>query len=373
MRRLVVCCDGTWNKDDQKSPTNVVKMARATLPVDAAGNSQLVYYHAGVGTGNTIDQFEGGAIGEGLEANVQDGYRFVVDNYTDGDEVFLFGFSRGAYTARSIAGFIRKCGILRKIEGDRTAEAARLYRKRDEGADSAEAVAFRAAYSREIRIKFIGVWDTVGALGIPTGPFHTKFSADKFAFHDVKLSRSIQNAYHALAIDEKRKPFEPTLWETTPGADQKVEQRWFAGAHSNVGGGYDDTGLSDIAFEWMATKAASCGLALDPAYVRKMVAPNAAGALINSSAGIKWFFLGSFVRPVAAHPEWNETVDATALQRADNSGLAPRYAPSNLVAWRSAQKPQVLAGVDAPMIPIASDERAVPRTRERRDDTVSPG
>ena len=171
-KRLIVCCDGTWNKPDQPSPTNVTKLALYVASQDPAGIEQRVFYDKGVGTGR-FDHLLGGAFGVGLSKNVQDGYRFLVANYEPGDELFFFGFSRGAYTARSIVGFIRNSGLLKREYADKLAPAYDLYRRRDDAShpDAAEAELFRKSFAYKPRVKFIGVWDTVGAFGIPlSGP-----------------------------------------------------------------------------------------------------------------------------------------------------------------------------------------------------------
>lgn len=174
MKRLVLCCDGTWNSADQERdgvpcPTNVVRLAYRVAKRDGQ-TPQIVYYDQGVGTGNVVDRYSGGAFGEGLEDNILDAYRFLVANYESGDELFLFGFSRGAFTARSIGGMIRKCGILRRDSVQHYRDAVALYRNEahpdDDGPNN-----FRKQYSvdgaTDTKIKCIGVWDTVGSLGIP--------------------------------------------------------------------------------------------------------------------------------------------------------------------------------------------------------------
>jgi hypothetical protein len=284
VKRLVLCCDGTWNRADQESngepcPTNVVRIGYRVAKRDAAGVPQIVYYDQGVGTGNTVDRLTGGAIGKGLDDNIYDAYRFLVCNYEPGDELYFFGFSRGAFTARSVVGMARKCGILLAKHARRYGDATALYRDEARPSDAGP-VDFRTRYcsygNADLEVKFIGVWDTVGALGIPLRGLRW-LTKDKYQFHDTELSGSVANAYHALAIDEHRKPFEPALWEYKPKAWQHVEQVWFCGAHSDVGGGYahdriagspDDAPrfepqLADISLDWMIEKARACGLAFD--------------------------------------------------------------------------------------------------------------
>ncbi len=262
MKRLVVCCDGTWSSRDQGSPTNVVKLHGALAEVGADGVPQLTHYVQGVGT-KRWQRLVGGAFGWGLSQNVQEGYRFLVENFEPGDELFLFGFSRGAYTARSLAGLVRNAGILRTVHADKIDEAYALYRDRAKHPRGEESAKFRATYSHESRIRCIGVWDTVGSLGIPiTGVHLLKVLNRPWQFHDTDLSSQVDAAFHALAIDERRGPFTPTLW-SRPDPDQQVEQVWFSGVHSDVGGGYSDDDLADIALLWMVDRARGCGLAVD--------------------------------------------------------------------------------------------------------------
>lgn len=279
MKRLVVCTDGTWNSRDRagadgRGLTNVAKLYASVAQADAAGTEQLPAYYPGVGTGPWWDRIVGGAFGVGISQNIQRAYGWVVDQYEPGDELFFFGFSRGAFTARSIVGFIRNCGILRREHRAMIPTAYEFYRNRspEKHPRAAAAIAFRERYAHPgiPALKCVGVWDTVGALGVPTtGPIGW-WTRRRHGFHDVALSSWVQNAFHALAVDERRKPFEPTIWEVAdadarnPARRQRVEQVWFCGVHSNVGGGYADARLSDLALRWMLDKAAECGLALLP-------------------------------------------------------------------------------------------------------------
>jgi uncharacterized protein (DUF2235 family) len=266
---LVVCCDGTWNQPDHidrgaAAPTNVAKLALAVADVDGQGVAQLVHYQAGVGT-RPGERLTGGAFGVGLSRNVQECYRFLVDNFEPDDKLYLFGFSRGAYTARSTAGLVRNAGILRPGHRDRIEEAYGLYRApaRDREPGGIASRLFRRTHSYdEVYIEFVGVWDTVGALGIPV---HLPALARRWSFHDTTLSRYVLHAYHAVAIDERRGPFKPTLWTLKDGekraAGTSLEQVWFVGVHCEVGGGYRDAELSEIPLLWMADKAREHGLA----------------------------------------------------------------------------------------------------------------
>ena len=285
MKRLVICCDGTWNSADQKvdgepCPTNVVRFAYRVAKRDSQGVSQIVYYDQGVGTGNSLDRLSGGALGKGLEANIHDAYRFLLANYEFGDELFVLGFSRGAFTARSLIGMVRKCGILHQKHARQYIAATELYCNHESPSDAGPA-GFREKFctygNNEIKVQFIGVWDTVGALGIPVAGLRWLTGKDKYQFHDTELSGSVINACQALAIDEHRGPVLPAIWEAWDKPNQNIEQVWFCGAHSDVGGGYGKTKaesangqvafkpqLADISLEWMIAKAQTAGLAFDP-------------------------------------------------------------------------------------------------------------
>ncbi len=270
MKRLVVCCDGTWNKPDNEHVTNVEKIAR-TVQSDpsATGDAyQLVYYVSGVGAGSyEADRLLGGAFGFGLFHNVIACYRFLAQNYQPGDEIFIFGFSRGAYTARSVAGMLARVGLLTKVAlvEEKLPWAVHLYQatKMPEGAFGESVDEFKHDHCHAAKVTFLGVFDTVGALGVPG------FEKDTPRFHNVQLSDQVLCARQALAIDETRLKFEPTFWEApqtpadAPTTDPRVKQVWFEGAHSDVGGGYAETGLSDTSLLWMAREAHTAGLVFD--------------------------------------------------------------------------------------------------------------
>ncbi len=345
-KRLVVCADGTWNVPDRKDrgevcPSNVAKLILALAPHDSQGVEQVPLYHKGVGTGR-FDRLRGGAVGWGLSGHVQDAYRSIVEQYEPGDEIFLFGFSRGAFTVRSTAGLIRNSGVLRREHREKVGEAHRLYRRRDHAAHptGVEAQLFRKQYARDVRIQCIGVWDTVGALGIPVGipwlPATTRFLNRRWAFHDTTLSTIVDHAYHAVAIDERRPQFEPTLWEQQEAAtNQIMEQVWFAGVHSNVGGGYQDTGLSDLAFLWMKEKAEGCGLVFNQEYIESSIKPDPLGELRDSKVGLFRVFPDA-VRAIGVGKRGNEAAHPSALRRLSES-RNPVYAPSNLTDYLKRQ------------------------------------
>ena len=330
MKRIVICSDGTWQTPIQTNTTHVIEMARAVLPTAPDGTVQMVFYDWGVGTESWANRLAGGVSGKGIERNIRDCYRFLTHNYEDGDGIYLFGFSRGAYTVRSLAGLIRNCGVLRKAEAGRLTEAYRMYRREDDGPDSEEAKAFRIAYSREATIEFIGVWDTVGALGIPLRGL-SKLTAHRHEFHDVELSGYVKHGCHALAIDEWRRPFRPSLWRAEPKPGQTVEQLWFSGEHSDVGGSRDPT-LGKPAFTWMKARASHAGLALDETLASSTdCPPTPTGNKLASLLG----WIGAGVRGLMSEPrqiggDGTQWVDPSARDRyvSDPSGV-----PENLAKY----------------------------------------
>lgn len=280
MKRIVICCDGTWQRLYGASLTNVALTARATASRDAQGNAQIVYYSAGVGASLDRLSLWQGMTGADLDDNLLEAWLFINLNYEPGDQLFLFGFSRGAYTVRSLAGLLRKIGILRREHVDKSRAALDLYRNREIGADDVETERFRTAHCIawprlampfttppvDLRIRYVGIWDTVGALGIPRILPVSIGLNERYHFHDTALSRSVEQARHAVAIDERRAAFAPTLWSNVeqfnpPGAPPRVLQMWFPGDHGGVGGGLM-RGLSNCALLWVLEGAEQAGLAL---------------------------------------------------------------------------------------------------------------
>ena len=326
MKRIVICCDGTWNTRDKQDSTNVVKMADAVLATDSNAVQQIIYYDEGVGTHWGLDRLSGGAFGIGLYQNVKQAYRFLVDNFAEGDELYLFGFSRGAYTVRSLAGLIRKAGILNKRYAHKATSAYQIYRSSEVKPDDEMPKKFRKTYSKETTIKFLGVWDTVGALGVPIWGLRL-LTRKRYQFHDVKLSRSVENAFHAVAIDENRKAFMPTLWEKQDSPTQVVEQVWFAGTHSNIGGGYAKHGLSDVAFMWMKERAERCGLVFEPTLVEEIAQPDPLDLITDARKGF-FRLIPRYFRQIGDNEKDScESVDASVKERRE---ALESYRPPNL-------------------------------------------
>ncbi|NQT11445.1 MAG: DUF2235 domain-containing protein [Planctomycetes bacterium] len=293
MRRLIVCCDGTWSTPHQEHdgvpvPTNVVRLYNAVAEEDPQGVDQLKYYHPGVGTeGNWWENVKGGAAGIGLSKNIMSGYRWLCAVYQPGDQMFLFGFSRGAYSVRSLAGMIGSCGLL-DLSGLADDEIwPRVQAAYDGG--------YRKKNSRwgknwklhaPPKIHFLGVWDTVGAMGVPNDMaiLNILDDRDKYAFHDTSLSKDTKHARHALALDETRASFMPALW-TGVQRRRHVKQVWFSGAHSDVGGGYPEIGLSYCALKWMMDEANAQGLAFHKG-MYDQVKPDFQDVLHDSRTGV---------------------------------------------------------------------------------------
>lgn len=347
-RRLALLFDGTWNKPE--SDTNVERLRRLIAPRDAGGHAQLVNYIPGVGVKRGIAHLLGGAFGYGLSGNVLDGYRWLCETWQPGDLLYLFGFSRGAYTARSLGGMIRKCGLLRcdrhgSVARADVAAAYDVYRDTRCRPDDPVAVEFRADHSIVVDIHFIGVWDTVGSLGIPGTASWFPYARKRYQFHDTELSKIVKYAYQALALDEHRADFAPTVWTRNPytvkpgetltskKAEQiEIEQRWFIGAHADVGGGNDCDGarrrpdpLPGLPLAWLQRKAITAGLACHALFMPEDDA--ASGVPRNSYAefmdGLYKVFKPPFDRMLGTGV--NEKIDGSVWQRwlADGSYRSP--------------------------------------------------
>jgi uncharacterized protein (DUF2235 family) len=370
-RRIVILCDGTGNEISENI-SNVLKLYRCLRKTEKTEPRQLVYYDPGVGTLARPDPWHklkqdfnailGLATGYGLDDNVLAAYGFLVANWHPGDQIYLFGFSRGAYTVRVLAGLIHKIGLITPEQVNLAGSGLIAYKQfssdtptqgldlstltgaggsEDDGPvpvnkfDNAAQFA-RITSSRAPTIHFVGVWDTVPAFG---------WVWDQLAIPNTSKNKIIRYARHALAIDERRRFFRTNRWSEDLGGDRPtdVRQVWFAGVHSDVGGGYPETGLSDIALAWMAARATDCGLALDFDAANVQLAPQPSGPMHDS---MTWYYrmFGELVRPIpiqrrddAGRPVvTNEkAADLTIVRLQD-----PAYRPPNLIAFRDAGGPQ---------------------------------
>jgi uncharacterized protein (DUF2235 family) len=378
MANIAIFLDGTWN--DPEDRTSVFRLKDVLDVSSNAPEPQRCYYAVGVGT-RRFEKFRGGAFGMGLSGTVQDAYRWLVSEYDEGDRIFIFGFSRGAYTARSLAGLIARCGLLykpfaarvdalyeryrqdKKVERIDELEYIRRHNKRTLTADEERLL----KESRRVEIEMIGVWDTVGSLGIPwsSAPF---FGPKDYYFLNTRPSVLYRHCFHALAIDEHRGPYEPTLWtrfvpdderpEATTGPTlERFEQRWFIGAHSNVGGGYgDDDALRNPPLIWMQEKAEQLGLRFTRTF-----ALSGREAMTEPAKSYEKFMHGLYriatmgrrtYRTIGGGPAkvkggWaipiNETIDSSVFEWCRKRGKVPK----NLADWahRKSKDAGTLAGL----------------------------
>lgn len=353
MKHLVVCLDGTWNNADKSGPlTNIGRLTNMINPkASADAPLQRVYYDAGVGTGNWWDRIKGGAFGFGLGQNVLQAYRFLSQFYENGDRIYVFGFSRGAFTARSLCGFIAAAGLLTAQHCDQANLdfAWKYYRtppKQRYPADQKK-LAPLCNDPSTTRISFLGVFDTVGALGIPR-KWLNGIGRSQFQFHDTDVSSCVDNSIQALAIDEKRIEFEAAVWaEPRHRSFKTVEQVWFPGVHANIGGGYEDTGLSDVVLEWMTNRLTKyCPELL---LYRQDLRPDMKAEVVESRLGLYYWRsrLTPLIRRInyipvpdfkTSHPlphshPIGEMVHWTAMKRwAETSSSVDPYVPPNLLA-----------------------------------------
>jgi len=330
MKRIVLCFDGTWNTlTNPDEATNVVRVGQALKPVASDGVQQIVYYNSGVGSGGFVDQFLGGVFGAGLKSNVKRGLTFLSFNYNTGetpddppDEIYIFGFSRGAYTARALAGVIGAIGGIPKVSSFGEVEQFWTHYKqskesRKEHDDTITQKLYPLPKSGKL-IKCVAVWDTVGSYGVPAGAGLTGLARTLTSwtrnFRDNEIGKRIEYGYHAMAIDERRRAFPATAWvprtreagaapdpELDALPEPEVEQVWFAGAHANVGGGYAQTGLSDQALLWMMARVQDqTQLEFDVDYIQKFFLPCAA---CSSYRSYKGWWLSSLWPYVRAMPK----------------------------------------------------------------------
>jgi hypothetical protein len=380
--RIALFLDGTWNTLDDN--TNVWRLKSLCVQ----DSQQQVYYSAGVGTAKG-EKVTGGAFGIGINEEVEAAYEWLVEHYVEDSQIFIFGFSRGAFTARSLAGFISKCGLLKPgsplslkqlYERYRKGTATSILSLQNKDQDLSTEDRWLKKYSRPIPVWFQGVWDTVGSLGVPL-PLFPNVSRHDFDFLETDLRINDTHAYHALAIDEHREAFKPTLWtKTVPntGATPEerdfphVEQRWFVGAHANVGGGYENDLLAQAPLKWMKEKAEQHNLVFKDTVdlddganscpIRDSLAEMAHGIYEALTLGKHYY------RPIGADPvdgdnerthTINESIDATVFDRwrADAT-----YRPKNLVEW--AKRKDVTDPASITTSVKASDAKAVADVRE---------
>ena len=284
-KNIVILADGTGQEGGEGYNTNVYKIFNI---IEDRSPDQIVYYDPGVGTSGLKLLKQG--TGYGMSKNVKDCYRFLFEHFESGDRIYLIGFSRGAATVRSLSTFIHHFGILPKSRPDLIEQAYSIYSKKSEDKIKAKAEKFiEKHHTMWTRIKFLGCFDTVDALGFPIKSISAILNQIPFfrhRFHDFKISESVEHAFHALAVDDKRKTFHPVLWDTELRDYQSLEQVWFPGMHTDVGGGYREHHLSDLSLIWMCRKALEHGLRMyDTSRITLNPDP---GGVMHDSRGDWW-------------------------------------------------------------------------------------
>lgn len=257
-KNIIICCDGTGN-DFGEENSNIVKLFSCLKKDD---DKQIVYYDPGVGTPSTYNSFNpltrklkymfGAAFGYGISDNIMQAYKFLMQNYNEGDEVSLFGFSRGAYTVRAIAGLLHTCGLMHNHNENLLPEAMRIYGDRSNNVNED----FKATFGRSVRIHFLGLFDPVTSVGWVYNPTTLRSTTN---------NGSVANVRHAISLDERRAFFRQNTWGRKHLDTQDVKEVWFAGVHSDIGGGYplDRSALSNIPLEWMILEAREKGIIFD--------------------------------------------------------------------------------------------------------------
>jgi uncharacterized protein (DUF2235 family) len=381
-KRLALFLDGTWNTVSDN--TNIWRL-RALFPaISSDGAEQRAYYSTGLGT-KFGEKIRGGMFGRGIDFAITSAYEWLMENYEYGDEIFIFGFSRGSYTARSLSGFVSKCGLLKSgaplgvnqlYKRYRTADALTIRglisKKSDKSIQYTPEEQWMIDYTQVVPIKFIGVFDTVGSLGVPF-PFFRRLRGSAYPFLNTGLRINNSYAFHALALDEHRKAFEPTLW-TTQGAAvtlearlvEKTEQRWFIGAHANVGGGYFTDPLAQLPLKWLENKASEIGLSVTDKFdipldahlapISDSFTPFLGGVYAAARMG-RPFYRNIDIPPLHEGKGVkiiNETIDGSVFRRWREDSA---YRPENLISWgkrKQVNPADITTSVraDSPLVPV---------------------
>ncbi len=394
MKRIVIFIDGTWNRPDAEYPTNVVRLARCVQHRTDSGMPQVVLYTAGVGSGagnnwlgRIMDRVFGGTLGWGLLSIMEDMYRQLVFAYEPGDEIMVFGFSRGGFAARSLVGFIRSAGICsrEKLRDIPLAVERYVSRAAQTHPRTEESYAFRLGFSPDVvtsneerkwrqhnghrhedvvdlKIAYLGVWDTVKALGLPAKlPFAERFNRN-YAFHDAKLSSMVLAARHAISIDEKRATFPAMPWDNMQDLNIKYAhfvpeylQQWFPGNHGSVGGGGRRTGLSSISLNWVMLGASKAGLAIDWRAFRAVATRfDVTDPLDNKFGPVK---IGALLNKWTAHREGPQEISELSMAAVDRAAVDPEY-----------RKGETLSKVYADLFEMTEKQRENMRAAHREAD-----
>lgn len=362
-RHLVLCSDGTGNKAGKLNGTNVFKIYEA-IDRHHGKVSQIGFYDNGVGTDkNKYRRILGGAFGSGFKRNVKDLYTFLAHNYELGDQIYLFGFSRGAATVRAFAGMLNACGLVKEGElsrKDLIAKVDEAYAAYVTHAKDNKAAKFKQndsihnsdfAPHGNLKIKFIGVWDTVSALGFPRDLGIAIKLLERVAdwflphrFYDYELNDSIEHACQALSLDDERETFRPMVWNEAGRKPDSVEQVWFSGVHSNVGGGYPREGMANVALQWMMSKAENKGLDFKET-AKKQVAASAdvTDKLYDSRSGMGLYYRYKPRNLAELSSGGSIRVHESVFQRVElgTAGYAPGNFPSEFVTDGEAEDSRV--------------------------------
>jgi uncharacterized protein (DUF2235 family) len=351
-KNIVICIDGTGNEFGENN-SNVVKLYSV---LNRRDESQITFYHPGLGTmgaPNALAKFQqwwtktcGLAFGYGLSDALEDCYTYLIENFQAGDTIFLFGFSRGAYAARALASMVHMYGLVQKGNEPLIRYILKMFtKKKKTDAYFQLAAQFKATFSRECKIHFVGVWETVSSVGWLYDPLSLPFTRTN---PDIEVGRQ------AVSIDERRAAFRQNLWALDPRYPQDIQQIWFAGVHSDVGGGYAEreSGLAKIALQWMLDEAVAHGLSVDLTLRDKvfgytdpaMAKPDCLAVMHNSLTGW-WWILEIFPRRHydmrLTPPQWrwklplaspryiapSSSIHPTVMERMAGD---PKYRPPNL-------------------------------------------
>jgi uncharacterized protein (DUF2235 family) len=331
-KNIVIFSDGTGQKGGIGSNTNVYKLFNM---IEDRTDKQIAYYDPGLGT--DFKKITGNLFGSGFSKNILDCYRFIFENFEAKDQIYLFGFSRGAATVRSLSAFIHLFGILPKSRSDLIVKAFNIYKITDTNDREKKAEAFiQKHHTMWCKIKFLGVWDTVAALGLPVKWLSVML--DKIIphkFHSFELSESVDTARQALSIDDERKTFHPILWDALKDDKQKdrMKQVWFCGVHSDVGGGYNEDDLSNIALKWMIQEAKAKGLIMydkSQKYKNLLSAnPDINGTMHNEQKGFPGKYFSRKCRTWNITTHGNPVIHESVFRRIKNNenSETPKYSP----------------------------------------------
>jgi uncharacterized protein (DUF2235 family) len=314
-KNIVVFSDGTGQEGGKGYNSNVYKLFNMCEDRTAR---QIIFYDRGLGTG--WRKLTGQAFGAGISKNIKECYSFIFENFNAGDQIFMFGFSRGATTIRSLSSFIHMFGILPKSRPELIDQAYDIYKK-PKTREARSKAFIKSHHNMWCRIRFLGAWDTVAALGVPIPGLNAvieQIPGWRHKFQDLGMSLSVEHGRHALAIDDEREIFHPVLWDREIEDYQTMEQVWFCGMHTDVGGGYKEQGLADIPLTWMLNQAIEKGLLIYPKH-KVDIRPNPDGIMHDSRSGRLGRLYKRKVRQWDTSKHGKAVVHSSVLQRSKDT------------------------------------------------------